>query len=154
MLIAGGSPTFPLHAQKADVECSPGTFIYWDRSYETLLPEQPFLPAALVITRVVSMPSKTTLCLDAGYKSVASEKDIHHRLFFLNAPDVTCVSHSEEHLVVDAGEGHPFTIGNLLYGVPYHVCPTCALYEKAVTVSDHAASGEWTMIARNRTITI
>ena len=95
VIVAGGSPTFPIHAQTADVECSPGTFIYWDKSYGTLLPEQPFVPAALVITRVVSLPTKTTLCLDVGYKGVASEKNLQHRLYFLNAPDAAVISHSE-----------------------------------------------------------
>lgn len=154
LLIAGGSPTFPVHAQKADVECSPGTFIYWDRNYEMLLAEQPFVPAALVLTRVVSQPSKTTLCLDAGYKAVASEKDIDHRLFFLNAPAAKCVSQSEEHLVIDVGEDHAFSIGSILYGLPFHICPTCALYEKAAAVTDRIADSEWTMTARDRKITI
>jgi D-threonine aldolase len=154
VIVAGGSPTFPVHAQRPGVECSPGTFIYWDKNYETMLPEQPFLPAALVITRVVSQPTTSTLCLDAGYKSVASEKDINHRLFFLNAPDARVIGHSEEHLVIDVGDEHAFTIGSLLYGLPYHICPTCALYEQAVTVRGHIADGAWTMTARNRKITI
>ncbi|NND33535.1 MAG: D-TA family PLP-dependent enzyme, partial [Saprospiraceae bacterium] len=29
-IVAGGSPTFPIHAKRPNVECSPGTFIYWD----------------------------------------------------------------------------------------------------------------------------
>jgi D-threonine aldolase len=154
VIVAGGSPTFPMHARNAGVECSPGTFIYWDKSYASSLPEQPFVPAAVVLSRVVSQPSKTTLCLDAGYKSVASEKDLHHRLFFLNAPDAVFIGQSEEHLVIDVGEGHAFAIGDLLYGMPFHICPTCALFERAITVHEHFADGEWTMTARNRTITI
>jgi D-serine deaminase-like pyridoxal phosphate-dependent protein len=154
VIVAGGSPTFPVHAQRPGVECSPGTFIYWDKNYETQLPEQPFLPAALVITRVVSRPTASTLCLDAGYKAVASEKDINHRLWFVNAPDARVIGQSEEHLVIDVGDGHSFEIGNILYGIPYHICPTCALYAEAVTVRDQTADGVWTMTARNRTITI
>jgi hypothetical protein len=37
-------------------------------------------------------------------------------------------------------------------GLPYHTCPTCALYERAVTVTNHRADGEWTMAARDRRI--
>lgn len=44
ILIAGGSPTFPIHANKKDIECSPGTFIYWDKGYQDNLPEQAFCP--------------------------------------------------------------------------------------------------------------
>src|SRR2546421_4841499 len=33
VIVAGGSPTFPVHARRKTVECSPGTFIYWDKGY-------------------------------------------------------------------------------------------------------------------------
>jgi D-serine deaminase-like pyridoxal phosphate-dependent protein len=59
IIIAGGSPTFIIHAQRKFVECSPGTFVYWDRGYEQGIPEQAFLPAVLVVTRVVSLPDAT-----------------------------------------------------------------------------------------------
>src|ERR1700761_7748419 len=36
VIIAGGSPTFPIHAKRRKVECSPGTFIYWDRGYSLI----------------------------------------------------------------------------------------------------------------------
>src|SRR5262249_60997499 len=29
-LVVGGSPTFPIHARRQDVECSPGTCVFWD----------------------------------------------------------------------------------------------------------------------------
>src|SRR5262245_13722551 len=32
-VVAGGSPSFPVHARRADVECSPGTCIFWDVGY-------------------------------------------------------------------------------------------------------------------------
>ena len=53
VMVIGGSPSFPIHANRKDVECSPGTFVYWDKSYGDLFPDMGFLPAALVITRVV-----------------------------------------------------------------------------------------------------
>jgi len=68
IIIAGGSPTFPIHAKRKNIECSPGTFVYWDRGYGTAFKEQPFLPAALVVTRVISLPDETKLCLDLGHK--------------------------------------------------------------------------------------
>ena len=42
VIIAGGSPTFPIHAKRAGIECSPGTFVYWDRGYQHSCPEQQF----------------------------------------------------------------------------------------------------------------
>jgi len=31
LLIAGGSPTFAVHAKRLNTECSPGTFVFWDK---------------------------------------------------------------------------------------------------------------------------
>jgi D-threonine aldolase len=153
-LIAGGTPTFPIHAKRKDAECSPGTFIYWDKGYQDALPEQNFLPAALVITRIISLPDETKLCLDLGHKSVAAENDLSHRIYFLNAPELKIVSQSEEHLVVETSKGHSWKIGDLLYGLPIHICPTCALYESANIVENGVITGSWKMIARDRKINI
>lgn len=153
IIIAGGSPTFPIHAG-GTFECSPGTFIYWDRGYSLDCAEQAFFTAALVITRVISLPDKTKLCLDVGHKSISAENELNKRIFFLNAPELIFIAHSEEHLVVDAGKDHHYQIGDVLYGLPYHVCPTIALYERAITIENNRTSGEWLNIARDRKITI
>ncbi|HEY4198362.1 MAG TPA: D-TA family PLP-dependent enzyme [Mucilaginibacter sp.] len=154
VIIAGGSPTFPVHAKRKEEECSPGTFIYWDRGYSLSCAEQPFLTAALVISRVISLPDETKLCLDVGHKSVSAENELAKRIYFLNAPELSMCGQSEEHLVVDAGKRHHYKVGDVLYGLPYHVCPTIALYERAVTIEDHQISGEWRNIARDRKINI
>ncbi len=154
VLIMGGSPTFPIHARRPDVECSPGTFIYWDRGYQDGLPEQPFLPAALVVARVISLPNSATLCVDVGHKSVAAEGVLADRITFLNAPELVAIGQSEEHLVVQAGEGHPYQIDDVLYGLPNHICPTVALYERAYTIENKHIAGEWITIARDRKISV
>lgn len=154
IIVAGSSPAFPIHAKRKNTECSPGTFIYWDKGYETLCPEQQFLPAALVITRVISLPGETKLCLDLGHKSIAAENELSNRVYFLNAPELKFISQSEEHLVVETNEGHSYKIGDVFYGLPFHICPTCALYERGLTVEDNEVSGEWKIIGRDRKITI
>jgi D-serine deaminase-like pyridoxal phosphate-dependent protein len=154
IIVAGGTPTFPVHAARPGVECSPGTFIYWDGGYGRAYIEQPFEPAALVLSRVVSLPDATKLCLDLGHKSIASESALDKRVTFLNAPELRVVGHSEEHLVVEAGPGHGYQLGDLLYGLPHHICPTVALHERAVVIENHNVAGEWPTLARNRTITL
>ncbi len=153
IIVSGGSPSFSIHAQRETVQCSPGTFIYWDKGYSDLCPEQPFKPAALLVTRVISLPDATKLCLDLGHKSVAAENDISKRVYFLNASELIPLSQSEEHLVVEAGEGHTYKVGDVLYGLPYHICPTVALFERVVTIENGKTSGEWLTIARDRRIT-
>jgi D-serine deaminase-like pyridoxal phosphate-dependent protein len=154
IIIAGGSPTFPIHAKREDIECSPGTFIYWDRGYQSAFKEQPFLTAALVVSRVISLPNETLICADAGHKSVAPENELGKRIYFLNAPDLVMTGQSEEHLVMDAGNDHHYKIGDVLYGLPYHICPTVSQYERAITIENNKISGEWKNIARDRKITI
>src|SRR4051812_11826047 len=153
-IIVGGSPTFPIHAGRKNVECSPGTFIYWDKGYTDLCPEQNFLTAAVLVTRVISLPSPERICTDLGHKSVAAENEIGRRVFFLNAFDLTPVGQSEEHLVCETGNSHHHKPGDVLYGLPYHVCPTVALYERVYTIENGKMTGEWTNIARDRKITV
>ncbi|MDB5013005.1 MAG: D-threonine aldolase [Daejeonella sp.] len=154
VVIAGGTPTFPILAEQEHVECSPGTFVYWDKGYQESFQEQAFIPAALIITRVISLPDDTKICLDLGHKSVASEKELSKRIIFLNHENLTPVSQSEEHLVMEGGENHGYKVGDILYGLPFHICPSVALYERAITIENSQVSGEWKTIARDRKISI
>jgi len=152
VVVAGGTPTYPILAQMQDVECSPGTFIFWDEGYGSLFPDLPFLPAALVATRVISVLDDYTLCIDMGHKAIAAENDLDKRVVFLNAPGVQFISHSEEHLVIRTPEKHEFTINDVLYGLPVHICPTCNLYASADVINNHQATNSWKIIARDRKI--
>lgn len=153
VIVAGGTPTFPIHAQRSEIECSPGTFVFWDWGYHQHLAEQTYHYAALVLARVISHPGEELLCVDLGHKSVAAENPLP-RVHFLNAPEAQPVSQSEEHLVLKVPDTTPYPIGTELYGVPYHICPTVALYDKAHTIVDNVYAGTWEVIARNRSIII
>ncbi|HTI07127.1 MAG TPA: D-TA family PLP-dependent enzyme [Puia sp.] len=154
IIVAGGSPTFSIHCKREGIECSPGTFIYWDKGYSDGCPEQAFTPAALVITRVVSLPEPTKLCLDLGHKSIAAENELSRRVFFPGAEDLKPLGQSEEHLVVEAGPGHSYQVGDVLYGIPLHICPTVALYERACIIENGRLTGEWRTTARDRKISV
>jgi D-serine deaminase-like pyridoxal phosphate-dependent protein len=147
-IIAGGSPTFPAHALR-NVECSPGTFVFWDWGYKHAFPDEPFEYAALVLARVISVVSDTLITIDLGHKSVASENPLP-RVYFLNVPDSKPVSHSEEHMVVHVPDSSFYKPGFVLYGIPVHICPTVALYERAILVEGHQATTVWKVIARDR----
>lgn len=153
-IIAGGSPTFSIHAKRKGIEVSPGTFVYWDRGFQQSFAEESFLPAALVVAKVISLPTATTICIDSGHKSVASENMLDKRIYFLNAPKLRMISQSEEHLVAEAGEGHNYQIGDVLYGLPWHICPTVSQYERAITIENGTITGEWKNIARDRKINV
>ncbi len=154
VIIAGGSPTFSVHCKRQNVECSPGTFIYWDRGYSTICPEQEFLPAAILLTRVISIPGAGKVCTDLGHKSVASENEITKRIFFSEFESLTAISQSEEHLVLENKTGHAFKPGDILYGIPYHICPTVALYDTVTLIENGQAALLWKNIARDRCISV
>ncbi len=148
-VVAGGSPTFPIHARRGDVECSPGTCVFWDAGYAKKCPAQPFFPAALVLTRVVSRAVKNQLCLDLGHKAVASEMP-HPRVIFPQLHDATAITHSEEHLVIETARASEFPVGSALYGIPWHICPTVALHAQAFIVEKARVETTWPITARSR----
>jgi D-threonine aldolase len=108
----------------------------------------------LVISRVISLINETTICLDLGHKSIAAENPLDRRVWFLNEPDVKFVSQSEEHLVVELSPNRTRKVGDVLYGLPFHICPTCALYDAATVVENNQPKEQWKMVARDRKISI
>ncbi len=152
-LVAGGTPSFAIHAQHADRELSPGTFVLWDFGYGDKFSDLPFQPAAFLLTRVVSKPGAGKLCLDLGHKAVAAENP-HPRVRFPALPDAQAVMQSEEHLVIETAQADQYEIGQCLYGIPRHVCPTVALYNEAWAVEANTARDRWPITARGRRISI
>lgn len=152
-VIAGGTPTFTVHALQKEEYCSPGTCLLWDYGYDLFLHEQPFEFAAVLITRVISKPVAGMITTDLGHKSVAAESPVSKRIFFLNLKDYEVRSQSEEHLVVEVKDWEKIAIGDLLYGIPYHICPSVALYDEACIVEDGAIVDKWKIEARKKKIT-
>jgi len=152
-LIAGGSPTFAIHATHPDRELSPGTTILWDFGYAEKFPDLPFEPAALLLTRVVSKPAADRLCLDLGHKAVAAESP-PPRVQLLELPDAIPVMHSEEHLVIETPRAAEFPVGSVLRGIPRHICPTVALHQEAWLVENGTARESWPILARARRLSL
>jgi D-serine deaminase-like pyridoxal phosphate-dependent protein len=152
-VIAGGSPTFAIHAARANVSLSPGTTVLWDAGYAHKLPDLPFEPAAVLLSRVISRPAARQVCLDLGHKAVAAEMP-HPRTVFLNLPDATALSHSEEHLVVESPAADALRLGDVIYSLPWHVCPTVALHQEVWLAENGRATRAWTVQARSRRISI
>lgn len=151
--LTGGSPTFGIHAQHKDRICSPGTTVLWDFGYGDKHPDLPFLPAAVLLARVISKPGTNRLTLDLGHKSVAPENP-HPRVRFEELPDATPIMQSEEHLVLETERAHEFLIGQALHGIPRHVCPTVSMHGEAVVIEGGRAAEVWPVTARNRKISI
>lgn len=153
-IVVGGTPTFSLHARTHhDVEVSPGTFVFWDAGYKNMMPDFDFLWAGIIATRIISIINKTTLCLDLGHKSIAAENPLPRIKFLIN-DEIIPIGQSEEHLVVEVENTEKYTLGDVWYGVPLHICPTVALYNEVKVVQENRVVETWNVIARDKNITI
>ncbi len=156
-MVVGGTPTFPLHARMnyPGQECSPGTCVLNDHGYSSQFPDVAlFTPAALVLTRIISRPAGGRLTLDLGTKAVASDPPAGKRCFLLNVPDFEPVAHNEEHLVVTTPAVSRFKLGDVIYAMPTHICPTSALHRQAYVVENGNVTGAWDIAARDRVLSI
>jgi len=140
-LACGGTPTFPIHAAYPNRTLCPGTPMLWDAGYSRAIPDLDFLPAAVVAGRVISKPMGQ-LCLDLGYKSIASEM-VHPRVHFLELTTTGVINHSEEHLVLSTENSDHLSIGDVIYALPSHICPTMALHEQVYVVRNQQVSETW-----------
>ena len=150
-LVAGGTPTFPIHANHPERTCSPGTTTLWDFGYEDGLPDMDFECAAVLLTRVISCLDEKRVCFDLGHKAVGADKP-SPRVRMFGHESAQTVVHSEEHLTLQLDGANGLGVGDTCYGVPVHVCPTVALHDHAWVVQNGKAIGLWEIAARRRSL--
>lgn len=154
LLIMGGSPSFPCYAKEmkdGHVFYSPGTVFIYDAGYREQFPDLPYEPGAAILTRVVSHPAEGYFTIDCGYKAISAEQLLPGIL--TGAPHAKPAFQSEEHWTFCMEEGYEQerpAIGQILYVLPWHICPTTALYQEAVVVNQGKTEGCWRVSARNR----
>ena len=151
-IVGGGTPTFPFHAKHTSHECSPGTTLLWDFGYAENFADLEFLHSAVLLCRVVSKPSNNRITLDLGHKGVAAENP-HPRIKFLELNDAEAILHSEEHLTLQTEQAENYQVGDVFYGIPRHICPTVALYDRAHVIRNGKLVGQWQITARARKLT-
>lgn len=140
-VITSGTPTLPCSVAYKGFQnagfvhrVSPGTVVYNDASSLAQLPSLGYAPAALVVARVVSHPQRGIITCDAGHKAVSADAGVP-TCIALGHPELTSLSPSEEHLPFAVREGsNPPHVGDLLYLLPRHVCPTVNNFDAALIV--------------------
>ncbi|WP_437396413.1 D-TA family PLP-dependent enzyme [Flagellimonas lutimaris] len=149
-MICGGTPSFTSHLIEKSRITSPGTCVLWDWGYGEKLTEQNFKPAALLVTRVISKPTEGIITVDLGHKSVAAENPIDKRVKFLNLEDYELLSQSEEHGVIKVKHWDRYKVGDVFYGIPYHICPTINLHDEVSVIENGQKVDTWEITARKR----
>ena len=101
--MVGGTPSFLVHRTNDRFVCSPGTFVFFDIGYSKLFPENTFQMAVQIISRVISKPTNSTICIDLGHKSVAAENPIENRVrldvFYIENNVLAPTSHISERIL-------------------------------------------------------
>jgi len=128
--------------------------VFHDTGYSSIFPEMDYEPAVMMLTRVISRPTENRLTCDLGNKAVAADPPKGQRVFFPDLPDAEQVIHNEEHLVLQTPAAKSFRPGDVLLGIPRHVCPTSALYKWVYVAEGNRVVDRWEVTSRDRQITI
>ena len=158
-VITSGTPAFPCAAAYAPFQsgnfvhrASPGTVVYSDATSIKQLPsEWGYQPAALVVSTVVSHPKPNVVTCDAGHKSVSADAGVP-TCVVAGRPDLTPLKPSEEHLPIEVTSGAVPAIGELLYLIPRHVCPTVNNFDDAVIIENGRVVGVEHVTARGHEV--
>jgi D-serine deaminase-like pyridoxal phosphate-dependent protein len=158
-VITSGTPAFPCAATYAPFKsekfvhrASPGTVLYSDATSTKQLPaEWGYQPAALVVSTVVSHPKPNVVTCDAGHKSVSADAGVP-TCAVAGRADMIPLKPSEEHLPIEISGGAVPEIGELLYLIPRHVCPTVNNFDDAVIVEHGKVVGVEHVTARGHEV--
>jgi D-serine deaminase-like pyridoxal phosphate-dependent protein len=157
-IITAGTPAFPYTLSYAGFRtgrvvhrASPGTIVYNDATTARLLPaDWDLSPAAIVATTVVSHPAAGRITCDAGHKTVSADAGVP-TCVVLGRPELQPLQPSEEHLPIAVPQGAATPqVGEILYLVPRHVCPTVNNFDHAVIVRAGRIAGVERVAARGR----
>jgi D-serine deaminase-like pyridoxal phosphate-dependent protein len=157
-VITSGTPTFPSSLTYDGFRggnflhrVSPGTVVYCDATSLDQLPSKyGYQPAAMVLTRVVSQPHPGIVTCDAGHKTVSADAGVP-TCVVLGHPGLTPLSPSEEHLPLALKQGAKAPpVGESLYLLPRHICPTVNNFDWALLVRNGRIESMETVSARGR----
>ena len=157
-VITAGTPTFPCSLAFQGFRdgsflhrVSPGTVVYCDATSLSQLPsEYGYRPAVLVLTRVVSRPRAGIVTCDAGHKAVSADAGVP-TCVVVGHSELTPLAPSEEHLPMALqGSAAGPQVGEALYLLSRHVCPTVNNFDCALLVRDGEVQAVEKVSARGR----
>jgi D-serine deaminase-like pyridoxal phosphate-dependent protein len=147
---AGSTPTAVGSAESPVTEERPGTYVFNDRQQVALGSAVESDVALAVAATVVSTAVPGQAVVDAGSKSLGSDRPAWLDGFGA-VPELdgaVVVSLSECHGIVALGDRPPPPVGTLLRVVPNHVCPVVNLFDVYHVVSKGELVDRWPVSAR------
>jgi D-serine deaminase-like pyridoxal phosphate-dependent protein len=103
-----------------------------------------------VVTTVVSHPAANVITCDAGHKTLSADAGVPNCVV-LGHPELEVLAPSEEHLPLLSRNGGPLpAIGQTLYLLPRHICPTVNNFGEALIIRDGDVAAIEPVSARGR----
>jgi D-serine deaminase-like pyridoxal phosphate-dependent protein len=130
---------------------SSGTIVYNDLTSLSQLPTKlGYQAAAMVATTVISQPMRDLITCDAGHKTVSVDAGFPNSAV-LGHSDLEPLRPSEEHMPIRVKPGARVPrVGEVLYLIPRHICPTVNNFDHALLVRNGHISEVVPVTARGR----
>lgn len=144
VLSGGSTPTASTDIDIAMTEMRPGTYVFGDRQQMTLSALPVGDVALVAVSRVVSTPPPDSAVLDAGSKTLSSDRPawLDGFGYLPDTPEGCISSLSEEHAVV-TGLRTDLRVGDLITIVPNHVCTAVHLAKSLVITRGGTVVDVW-----------
>ncbi len=147
-VITSGTPVAPYGSAYAGFQnvnfvqrISPGTVVYNDMSSLKQLAGFGYQAAAVVLTTVISHPAPNRITCDAGHKSVSADAGVP-TCAVIGHRELAPLKPSEEHLPMEVTAGADLpALGDNLYLIPRHVCPSVNNFDEALMIVDGRVTG-------------
>jgi D-serine deaminase-like pyridoxal phosphate-dependent protein len=149
----GGTPSMWSAADLADVanEYRAGNYAFYDRNSIAAGAATLDDIALTVHATVVSRPAPDRALLDAGSKSLSSDRGPDDAMgLIVEAPGSPIVQLNEEHAYVQLAEGETLELGQRVHVVPNHACVVSNLFDELVVERGGNVEAVWRVAARGR----
>ncbi len=149
IVTGAGSGTFMFEVQAGawdEIQC--GSYIFMDADYgrnEWAAPLPRFEHSLFVLCTVMSRPGPRMAVVDAGLKASSVDSGMPT---VWQRPNLTYKKASDEHGVIEIGEGAAPALGERLMLVPGHCDPTVNLYDWYVCARGGVVEALWSITAR------
>ena len=150
----GATPSAKITCEVQGItETRPGTYVFndfWQIKFGVAEEED---CALTVLATVISVPSRDRAVIDAGTKSLFSDKSSDFGAYGLvkDMPHLKLVRAYEEHGVLEVDPaGGKLKVGDKLEIVPNHVCPAVNLFDELVGTQNDKVMVTWSVAARGK----
>jgi D-serine deaminase-like pyridoxal phosphate-dependent protein len=109
--------------------------------------------ALTVLSTVISVPAKDRAVIDAGSKTITSERSSEFGVFGLvpGRPDLRFNTATEEHgMIRMTSPRRRLKVGDRLEVIPNHVCPVMNLHDEVVIMRGNRVEAVWSVAARGK----